>query len=678
MFDLFDVDELSRKNVAPLTDLSIRIESDWRAFRRYRPDHVAATDNSVWERDYYNPVASVPWAGFIMAKNALVLQDNLTLVADHALVGRAFMYPPEIFPYPKEDMVITPSENGRWQLECPDDVRHLTGTTLSLVVDGWRIYGHWLVDVLPKLERARRSGLHIDQYLLPAPNQSWQLAMLELAGIAHDRCVFVDLAKAVVRCDHLIIPTYDRFNSEIRPDFIRAHERLRQQYAADITPDTANRNIFVARAEGIRALTNRAAVEKLVTDVGFEIVRPETMPLVEQIRLFASARAIMGECGSALNNAVFSHPGTHVAAIQNAEHPDHLQAQIAYLKGQTISYALGEPAGPHGAFHVPLTYVRTVAERLLSRPVTRDIVPDALFLADSGRRPPLSLREDRDPARSLFFMHVPKAAGTSLRNALKSALEPKAFVDSFDGCLSGAGPLTVTATKPDVILNEADMPDADLIAAHMGAGTAISRYPDAQRMTFFRIPEIRLISHWLYWRTIGDEHLAYPEDRIKIPAARGTLDSFLHDERLAFELDNVAVRMLLWPDNRIAPDRWIAAEGDDLLDAAMTRLSAFDYVDIVENPNFVDDLSRWLNVPFQLNRHNATAPTPKHLQGLLRKELSPTTMEKISELTRLDRKLWNYVAGLKMRPEEAEGLRSSVLMAATLRYHDLFSGSQST
>lgn len=372
-----DVDGLSRsggEHVIP--GVSIQIESDWQTYRRYRPDYVAATDQTIWDRDYYNPTAAVPWAGFVVANDALVLQDNLTLVDDHLLIGRALMYPVEVFPYPKDDMVITPAGDGQWRLDRPDDIRHLKGTTLSLVVDGWRIYGHWLVDMLPKLERAQRSEILIDQYLLPAPSKSWQLAMLDAIGLPRERCVFVNLAETAVKCDRLVIPTYDRFNSEIRPDFIRAHERLRLRYAADIVPDVATRNLFVARAEGARSLVNRTAVETLAIDMGFEIVRPETMTLPEQIRLFASARAIIGECGSALNNAVFSLPGTHIAAIQNAEHPDHLQAQIAFLKGQNIFYALGEPAGEQGAFHVPLAYVRAVAEQLLARPVTRDI---ALF-----------------------------------------------------------------------------------------------------------------------------------------------------------------------------------------------------------------------------------------------------------------------------------------------------------
>ncbi|WBO22433.1 glycosyltransferase family 61 protein [Sphingomonas abietis] len=387
LFNIFDVDELSRSNVqeAP-PGVSIRIDSDWRTFRRYRPDYVAATDQTVWDRDYYNPVASVPWSGFVMADDAFVLQDNLTLVGEHVLIGRAMMYPFEVFPYVKDDMVITPAENGQWQLERPDEVQHLKGTTLSLVVDGWRIYGHWLVDMLPKLERALRSGIHIDQYLLPAPSKSWQFAMLDAVGLPRERCVFVDLAKVAVRCEHLVVPTYDRFNSEVRPDFIRVHERLRRQYAADIVPEIANRNLFVARAEGMRTLVNRQAVEDLAIDLGFEIIRPETMTLPEQIRLFASARSIMGECGSALNNAVFSLPGTHVAALQNADHPDHLQAQIALLKGQNIYYALGEPAGDWGAFHVPLAYVRAVAERLLTRPVTRDIIPETLLLSPDEAR----------------------------------------------------------------------------------------------------------------------------------------------------------------------------------------------------------------------------------------------------------------------------------------------------
>lgn len=676
LFKTYDVDGLSRPGTVPMIPgVSIQIQSDWQTYRRYRPDYVAATDRAVWDKDYYNPTAAVPWAGFVVANDALVLQDNLTLVSNHVLIGRALMYPVEVFPYPKDDMVISQADNGQWWLDRPDEVLLLKGTTLSLVVDGWRIYGHWLVDMLPKLERAQRSEIHIDQYLLPTPSKSWQLAMLDAIGLPRDRCVFVDLAKTAVKCDRLVIPTSDRFNSEIRPDFIRAHERLRLRYAADIVPDVATRNLFVTHDEAVRLLMNRTEVERLAADMGFEIVRLDTMTLPEQIRLFASARSIMGECGSALNNAVFSLPGTHIAVIQNAEHPDHLQAQIAFLKGQNIFYALGEPAGDRGAFHVQLAYVRAVAERLLARPVTRDVVPRGVACVDDKAQP--QSRSDgrpRDPARPLFFMHVPKAAGTSLRRALKDTLQPDVVVNTFDGCLSGAGELALTPTKPDVALDQADMPDAGLIAAHMGVGTAVSRYPDAQRFTALRVPEVRLVSHWLYWRTIGDKDLIFPEDQVKIPLARGTLEAFVMDERLAFELDNVAVRMLLWPDPRIAPDRWIGAEGEQLLDTALDHLSEFDHIDVVENGRFVENLSEWLNLPIALNHLNETPYLPDNLCGVLADELTPATLHQISRLTRLDRKLWDYTARSKMSLEAAEALRSATMMVGTLRHQALLQG----
>lgn len=119
-------------------------------------------------------------------------------------------------------------------------------------------------------------------------------------------------------------------------------------------------------------------------------------------------------------------------------------------------------------------------------------------------------------------MHVPKAAGTS-RKALEKTFQPDVVGNTFDGSLSGARALAMTPTKPDVALNPADLPDAGLIAVHMGAGTALSRYPDAQLLTVLHVPEARLVSHWLYWRTISDELLVFPEDRIKLPIARGTL-----------------------------------------------------------------------------------------------------------------------------------------------------------
>ncbi|WP_267389705.1 hypothetical protein [Sphingomonas sp. GC_Shp_3] len=260
---------------------------------------------------------------------------------------------------------------------------------------------------------------------------------------------------------------------------------------------------------------------------------------------------------------------------------------------------------------------------------------------------------------------------------MEKVLQPDVVVNMFDGCLSGAGELALTPSKPDVVLDHADLPDAGLIAAHMGAGTAFSRYPDAQRLTVLRVPEARLVSHWLYWRAIGDEYLVFPEDRIKLPIARGTLEAFVMDERLAFELDNVAVRMLLWPDPRIAPDRWIDAEGEQLLDAALERLSGFDHVDVIENDRFVENLSAWLKLPIVVERLNETPDLPEDLSGILADELTPGTLRQITRLTRLDRQLWNYVARSKMSLEAVEALRSATLMTTTLRHQALLRGKPS-
>jgi capsular polysaccharide biosynthesis protein len=227
-------------------------------------------------------------------------------------------------------------------------LREQGGTCVLLLGPGHRIWGHWLVDFLPKLALLQDCGYDLDRltYLLPDDAPAFGVGLLDLLGIKPDRLLRYDPVLERVRVEQLLIPTMLRSNSRTTRLFARAVRTLRARILArhpapPDAPPTPSR-VFISRARSGRqgrTLRNRARIEAIAAEAGFTIVHPEHLPLIDQLRLFAGARQIMGEYGSALHGTIFSPPGTVVAALRGTGSP------IAGFLQSAIGRALHQPTG---------------------------------------------------------------------------------------------------------------------------------------------------------------------------------------------------------------------------------------------------------------------------------------------------------------------------------------------
>src|SRR4051794_32048433 len=227
-------------------------------------------------------------------------------------------------------------------------------------------------------------------------------------------------------------------------------------------------------------------------------------------------------------------------------------------------------------------------------------------------------------------MHIPKTAGMSLTAALTDTLRPHTAVVGFDRVLFGDyedfASLDETIRR-DVYLSADALPRADLIAGHMAYSSLRQRFDEAQFITVLREPISRLLSHWLFWRGFSDKQLA-PwggwADRVR--QARKSLIAFLREPSVACQLDNLVVRLLLWPHPLIPVNNFIdPRHGRRLLAEARNRLAGFVLVDVVENPGLPDVLQTWLGRPFVLDRRNETGCIPESLRLPLAEELTQET-----------------------------------------------------
>lgn len=250
----------------------------------------------------------------------------------------------------------------------------------------------------------------------------------------------------------------------------------------------------------------------------------------------------------------------------------------------------------------------------------------------------------------LVFMHVPKTAGTALTAALSASLSPHRFVSGFDRVFFGDFNRFDTIDpelRRSIYRESGSLPtNGDFVSGHLSLSTLQQAYPLAQYVTVFREPVSRILSFWLYWRSQTENQLRVWGDWANcVKRNRGPLREFLASREIASPIDNLYVRMLLWPHPLIPDNNFIEARHDKtLVRLGLDKLKSFAFCDIVENPRLQANIGEWLQRPFSLGIANETAPVPGTLGKSLHEELTPEVYRALEERTRLDLKVWSATA----------------------------------
>jgi capsular polysaccharide biosynthesis protein len=123
-------------------------------------------------------------------------------------------------------------------------------------------------------------------------------------------------------------------------------DRVRSR--SGLPPPHPSRKLYLSRRGigGTRILTNAATIEQMAERSGFEMVFPETLSFIDQVRLFGQASQIVGEYGSALHNVIFSAPAVPVCALRGIlREPSCLQTGIGAAMGAPTGYVFGQTEG---------------------------------------------------------------------------------------------------------------------------------------------------------------------------------------------------------------------------------------------------------------------------------------------------------------------------------------------
>lgn len=258
-----------------------------------------------------------------------------------------------------------PGENNFRLGDRDRPLRRLRGPVVSLASLEGHNYGAFIFRVMPKL--AARDGWPPDATVL-APSMTRSMAdLLTLAGVPATR-IEMQRPGLAYALEHAVIPS-NRTTHGLLDDAARAvFAGLRERYGVP----QAGRRLYVSRrgwgpgGRAPRPMLNEDEVVARLEALGFEEVRPHTMPMRAQIACFSSAAIVVGAAGSALFNTVFCHPSTLVVDIESEPH--WMFAHMNLFGSSGLPYAIFEARAADTDWsrpHKPLTVnAAALAERL--------------------------------------------------------------------------------------------------------------------------------------------------------------------------------------------------------------------------------------------------------------------------------------------------------------------------
>jgi len=274
-------------------------------------------------------------------KDCRVYDDGIVITPDNLMLGGVSQFI-EAGEYIK-DLTQHPIFT---KTELPP-LKKVKGTVAVLSAPSGRGYYHWMFDVLPRIQLLREAGYDldkIDKFLVNNYISRFHIETLNMIGIPRNK-IMESQYNPHIQAERLLVPSLVGDTGSI-PKY--ACDFLRNEFLPKITKNNNHsKRIYVNRGQVVhRRVTNEAQVVELLQQYGFESIALETLSLLEQIALMASAEVIIAPHGAGLTNIVFSEPGTKIIEFLYPGAVNVMYWTISADMGYKYHYLLSEGEAP--------------------------------------------------------------------------------------------------------------------------------------------------------------------------------------------------------------------------------------------------------------------------------------------------------------------------------------------
>lgn len=236
---------------------------------------------------------------------------------------------------------------GHWMRPSDaSDIRYVDEPAIVAFGAGYGCYGHYLVDDVPRIALARRilgdKAFADRKIVIPQKTPGWAINVLKILGrVNEEQFLFFDHEREFLKIRDALVPSFGHRDYRFHP-FVK--EYYQSLSPADVTPTRRiclSRRAWEPNKVNQRVFEQQDLFEDMARQRGFDVIAPETLPLMEQIRLIAETRCQIGEHGSAQHASIYNRYGMTVGTINPLT---EIQTNLGRIYGDTnvIVFADGE------------------------------------------------------------------------------------------------------------------------------------------------------------------------------------------------------------------------------------------------------------------------------------------------------------------------------------------------
>jgi len=222
------------------------------------------------------------------------------------------------------------SKNETLNSGTPKFKKKIKGNVLSLLSGGASKdnFTHWFTDVIPRIKIfSQKFNLNnIDKFYVPNLKYNFQKESLKLLGIKENQ-IITSIKCKHINADTIFATTHPCYHLPMKVKKWSL-EYLKKSYSVS-SYKKKFKKIFLDRDQinlinldnlkeyrNLRVLINEREIKDFLHSEGFDIVKPENYSFKEQVKIFSSAKIIVGLYGAAMMMLSFCKKNTKVIEIK--------------------------------------------------------------------------------------------------------------------------------------------------------------------------------------------------------------------------------------------------------------------------------------------------------------------------------------------------------------------------
>ena len=221
----------------------------------------------------------------------------------------------------------------------------LDAPVLLIAGPGYPIWGHWLVDFLPRLAVAQEIlGSDLEKFIIPLPDDvpGWvEKLLLYFCDIKKSQIFKYNIRSESLYCRRISIPNYAHsnyfFHTFVRDFYLRFLPKNLYDFPRRFC--VSRRRFGSITRSAVRCFEQDVYFEETAARHGYVAIEPENLSFADQISLFAHAEAVVGESGSGMHSTLFSPEATLIGQFAM---PNSIQSRIAALCRQDLAYLFAD------------------------------------------------------------------------------------------------------------------------------------------------------------------------------------------------------------------------------------------------------------------------------------------------------------------------------------------------